>query len=205
MPGPADHDTIAINPRLKVLHRMVTDGSCKFLSFDIFDTILWRRVPRPTDVFALVGAKLRREGRCPDWVTEAAFREMRIAAERKARTRRGSLGEEVSLFDIWEAMPLETFSASIEELVDAEMAMERAFTVIDHDMADVIRLAQKHDVPVVLVSDTYFTEDQLAHLLDRPELGSLSDVRVFRSHQHGRGKGNGLWPIVLKALGCGPE
>ena len=59
-----------------------------------------------------------------------------------------------------------------------------------------LSVAGSLDVPTVLVSDTYFTEDQLAHLLDRPELGDLSGVRVFRSHQHGLDKASGLFDIV---------
>lgn len=185
---------------------MITDKSCAVLSLDIFDTILWRRVPRPTDIFAIVGSRLREAGICPAWLTDATFRRMRFVAEQNARESRGSLGSEVSLFDIWRAMPLEVFgNALVEELVDTEVEVEREFTVVDLDIAEVIGLARKHDVPVVLVSDTYFTEDHLRYLLDRPELGSMADVRVFRSHQHGLDKGSGLWEIVLNDLGRSPD
>jgi FMN phosphatase YigB (HAD superfamily) len=203
---PTDRDLTARTPRLRKLHRMIADGSCSVLSLDIFDTVLWRRVPRPTDLFAVVGARLRRDGRSPDWLTDAAFRAMRITAERESRMRRGSLGTEVSLYDIWEEMPLDLFGgATIEELVATEVAVERAFTVVDLEIAEVIALARAKGVPTVLVSDTYFTEEHLAHLLDRPELGPLDQVRVFRSHQHGRDKASGLWKIVLEELGVKPE
>lgn len=185
---------------------MIVDGSCPVLSFDIFDTILWRRAPRPVDVFGMLAARLRAEGHCREWITDAAFRRMRMVAEDAARRRRGSLGSEVSLSDIWELMPAHLFNgASTEQLVAAEVEMERAVTVVDLDVAEVLSLAQKHGLRTVFVSDTYFTENQLSYLLDRPELGSLQDVRVFRSHSYGFGKGNGLWPIVLSELGCRPE
>jgi FMN phosphatase YigB (HAD superfamily) len=197
---------VARNPNLATLERMVADGSCAVLSLDIFDTILWRRVPRPTDVFAILGGRLKSAGVCPEWLPDAAFRRMRIVAEQDARRARGSLGSEVSLFDIWEQMPLSVFQgATLEDLVAAEVRAEREFTVVDLDVAEVIRTAQKHDVPIVLVSDTYFTEDQLGHLLDRPELGDLSGARVFRSHEHGLDKGSGLFEIVLEQLGARPE
>lgn len=194
------------HPLLDDVRRMVVDRSCSVLSFDIFDTVLWRRVPRPTDVFGIVAARLRAAGRCPSWVTDATFRQMRIAAERKARERRGSLGTEVSLFDIWREMPDSVFgNALVEELVEAEVDVEAEFTVVDLDIADLIQLAKKHDTPIILVSDTYFTEDHLRRLLDRPELGSMQDVRVFRSHQHGLDKASGLWEVVLKDLGRSPD
>ncbi|MGH3773095.1 MAG: HAD family hydrolase [Pseudonocardiaceae bacterium] len=131
---------------------------------------------------------------------------MRIAAEREARAGRGSLGGEVSLFDIWRAMPLSLFEpAGLDELVKAEVDLERRLTVVDLDIASIAQLARKNGIPIILVSDTYFTEDQLSYLLDRPQLGFLPAARVFRSHQHGVGKGSGLWPIVLNDLQLSPE
>jgi FMN phosphatase YigB (HAD superfamily) len=194
-------------PQLEDIHRVIVDRSCSVLSLDIFDTVLWRRVPRPTDVFAILGSRLRAVGHCPSWITDATFRRMRIAAEQRARQRRDAWGNEASLFDIWREMPLETFGdAMLEELVAAEVETERDLTVVDLDMAQVVQLARKHDVPLVLVSDTYFTEEHLRFLLDRPELGTLAqDARMFRSHQHGLDKTSGLWDIVLKELHLEPE
>ncbi|QKG24743.1 HAD family hydrolase [Actinomadura verrucosospora] len=194
------------HPLLDNVYRIVADGTCSVLSLDIFDTVLWRRVPRPTDAFALLAARLREEGLCPAWVTDATLRRMRIGAEERARRSRDTLGTEVSLFDIWRAMPEELFgSAELDRLVAAEVALEREITVVDLDVAEVVKAARKQDIDVVLVSDTYFTQDQLAHLLDRPELGPMEDVRIFRSNQHGTDKASGLWEIVLRDLGRSPE
>lgn len=206
MSAVGERAVIARNPKLDTLERMIVDGSCAVLSLDIFDTILWRRVPRPTDVFPIVGHRLKRAGLCPEWLPESSFRRMRIAAEQEARRRRGALGPEVSLFDIWQEMPLPLFEgATLDDLVDAEVRAERDFTVVDLDVADIVTLGQKHGVPVIFVSDTYFTEEHLALLLDRPQLGDLRGVRIFRSHQHGLDKASGLFDIVLEQLGCRPE
>ncbi|GAA1024672.1 hypothetical protein GCM10009565_31110 [Amycolatopsis albidoflavus] len=190
--------------RLRQVTQVIADGSCSVVSFDVFDTILWRRTPRPADLFGVLGSRLRRGGQCEDWVSDAAFRRMRIVAERDAR--REAAGGEVSLFDIWRAMPLRHFrGSSLKDLVQAEVDAERDFTVVDLDVAAVIESARDNGVPVVLVSDTYFTEDQLALLLDRPGLEALKGARVFRSHQHGKDKASGLWEIVLAELGVSPE
>lgn len=194
------------SPLLDNVRRIVADRACSVLSLDIFDTVLWRRVPRPADAFGLLGSRLRDAGLCPPWVTDATFRRMRIAAEDAARRDRGTLGPEVSLFDIWRAMPDGVFGpAPLEQLVDAELRLERELTIVDLDIAEVVRAARKQDIEVVLVSDTYFTDDQLARLLDRPELGPMDSVRIFRSNQHGTGKATGLWEIVLRDLGRSPE
>lgn len=192
-----------MSERLKQVHDSIEDGSCAALSLDIFDTILWRRVPRPSDMFVLLAAELRRDGRAPGWITDATFRHMRISAELEAR--REEHGPEVSLFDIWRKMPLNLFDCSLSELVATEVALERRFTVVDADIADLIGFAVKHGVPVLMVSDTYFTEEQLRHLLDRPELSALRDARLFRSLEFRAGKGTGLWPVVLDELDVRPE
>ncbi|SER11036.1 Haloacid dehalogenase-like hydrolase [Actinokineospora terrae] len=193
---------IASHGQLGTVARMIADGSCSVLSLDVFDTVLWRRVPRPTDLFAVLAAHLRSTGQLPAWIGDAAFRRMRIAAEQTARARRESLGREVSLFDIWAAMPATVVEpVGLAELVAAEVRVERAFTVVDLDIAALIGAARDNGIPLVLVSDTYFTEEHLEHLLDRPEIGSLADARVFRSHQHGVDKAHGLWEVVLSDLG----
>src|SRR4051812_42948708 len=75
------------HPLLEDVHRIIADRSCSVLTLDIFDTVLWRRVPRPTDVFGILGARLRAAGLCPEWVSDAMFRQMRVKAEAKARDR----------------------------------------------------------------------------------------------------------------------
>ena len=188
------------------VHSMVVDRAFSVLSLDIFDTVLWRRVPRPTDVFGMLARQLRRKEYCPSWVTDATFRRMRIAAEEHARASRGSASSEVSLGDIWRAMPLSIFKgALLEELVQTEVDTEKALTVADLDIAEIADLAGKHGIPIILVSDTYFNEDQLSWLLDRIELDALRGARIFPSHQYGASKDAGLWEIVLNDLGISPE
>lgn len=206
MPALAIPETIAGAPELERAHRLVTDGSCTVLSLDVFDTVLWRRVPRPTDVFGMLGARLLRSGHCPAWITAATFRLMRIEAEQRARDASLSASGEASLFDIWREMPISVFGGvDLEDLVAAEVQLEREITVPDPHIANLVREAAKNAVPIVLVSDTYFTADQLSYLLDRPGLEPLNKARVFRSHQHGLHKSAGLFEVVLQELGTRPE
>lgn len=191
---------------LDFLHRVITDRSCSVLSLNVFDTILWHRVPRATDMLGLLGARLRQDGRCPPWLTDAAFRRLRIAAAEQACARRVAPLNQISLFDIWREMPLTLFGgALLEELVQEEVAVERECTSVDLHIADIIHLAEKHDMPLVLVTDTYFTEDQLSYLLDRHELDPLRNARIFRSQEYGVTKAGGLWPVVVDRLGVSPH
>jgi FMN phosphatase YigB (HAD superfamily) len=192
--------------RVEDVHQMLRDGSCSVLSLDIFDTVLWRRVPRPTDLFALLGARLRREGALAEWVDPSAFRSMRIQAESNSRERRGDLGPEVSIHDIWREMPSEVLlRGDLEYYVQAEVDEEHRILVPDLDIAELVNVAHARSVPVVLVSDTYFLQEHLDRFLDRPHLEPLKSARVFRSHEHGVDKAHGLWKVVIEALGVRPS
>lgn len=195
--------------QIGTVESILRDGGCTVLSLDVFDTLLWRRVPRPTDAFVLLASDLRESGDLPEWITAAAFRRMRIGAEERARNRRESAdppvdrpAREVSLVDIWSEMPVAVFpEAERMRMVAAEVALERRVTVVDRDVARLAALARERGIGLCLVSDTYLAGEHLEFLLDRPELAALGDARTFRSVQYGAAKGGGLWDVVLRALG----
>ena len=192
--------------RLDDVAQMLRDGSCSVLSLDIFDTVLWRRVPRPTDVFALLGQRLLREQALAQWVDPDAFRSMRILAESNSRERRGALGPEVSIYDIWREMPSEVLLRDdLDFYVETEVDEEHRVLVPDLDIAELVSLAHAHSIPIILVSDTYFLQEHLDRFLDRAPLEPLKSARVFRSHEHGVDKAHGLWRVVIGDLGVRPS
>jgi len=190
---------------IEAVRQAIVNRSCSALSFDVFDTVLWRRVPRPTDLFVVLGARLRELNLAPPWLTPTQFREVRVQAERRARAAKESLGPEVCLAEIWSAMPADLFDGHSYDLIAAELEAERELTVADSSIASLIELATEHEMPLALVSDTYFSEDQIRFLLDRDELQPLIKASLFCSQHYGVGKGSGLWPIVLDELGLRPE
>src|SRR3954453_2236677 len=80
----------------------------KALSLDVFDTMVWRRAPEPTDVFPLIAKRLGEDGRLGPHITPRGFQKLRIAAEARARARRDEQGRgvEVSLRDIYAELPV---------------------------------------------------------------------------------------------------
>jgi hypothetical protein len=71
--------------RLIPAYEAFTAGHQKILSLDIFDTLLWRRVPEPSDVFLLLGQKLLNAGRLALHISPVAFAELRRFAQTSAR------------------------------------------------------------------------------------------------------------------------
>jgi len=190
--------------RLDRVRTLVERGAVKVLSLDVFDTLVWRIVPEPVDAFPLLGAHLRELGRLRRATSPELFGVLREGAELRARElaseRRDSL--EVSLVEVYEQLPSHLFDgSSADELAALEVEFERTITFPDLDVLAVARWAQEeHGIRVVCVSDTYYSEDQLAHILDRDPISDLHIERVFTSSVRGTGKGSGLYRIVLECL-----
>ncbi|MHB1533665.1 MAG: HAD family hydrolase [Acidimicrobiales bacterium] len=193
--------------RLTDAYRRLADGAVSLLCLDVFDTLLWRRVPRPSDAFVLLARRLADKGYLSTWHTPVSFRRLRMAAELRARedALRRHHGTEVSLREIWAFLaPSVLDGVDPEVAVDVEVNLEHEITIADLDVADLARSAWEQGVRVALVSNTYFSAQQLAVIIDRPELETLRLASIYASSDHGVHKANGLWPVVVGDAGVAP-
>jgi len=194
--------------RLVEAVRLLEQGSFEVLSLDIFDTLLWRVVPEPVDAFVLLGQHLLDVGRLDPAVSPQLFARLRERAEWKARQEVLPAGPapEVSLGQVYAQLPAHLVAGGgVDELEAMEVAFEKTITFPDLDVVAAVQWAQaKLGVRLVLVSDTYFSEQQLQDLLAREPFTGLDVERVFASSQYGVGKGSGLFGTVVRALGVKP-
>ena len=56
------------------------------VTFDFFDTLVWRLAAKPTDVFVEAGQRLRQAGLLPVHISNQDYEVLRRQAEMKART-----------------------------------------------------------------------------------------------------------------------
>lgn len=165
----------------------------EILSLDCFDTLIWRNVHQPTDVFS----DLQAHGFSPA---------QRIFAESTARRRAACQGrEEVTIEEIYAcAAP---FDAELRQrLIEAELQAEARHCFAFAPTVELIRRARAKGLKVMIVSDTYLEEAMLRELIARAageEVAGLIDL-MFCSSQYGRPKARGLFKDVLKALKVAP-
>lgn len=74
--------------RLQSVYEQIDRGAVQVLSIDIFDTLLWRKVLRPNDLFLILGKHLKEEGWLIEAVPAEKFRDLRCKAELLARFQR---------------------------------------------------------------------------------------------------------------------
>lgn len=156
------------------------------ISFDIFDTLLFRQVPRPTDVFSLVEKSMSTPG----------FARARIQAEYAARQKMQHLFSttEVQLQGIYtELMPL--YGTRCDEIQRKEIQTEFDCCYANPVMAEFVRKLHDMGKTIITVSDMYLPQEVIVQLLGNCGFTQLERVYVSCEYQVGKADGR-LFRIV---------
>jgi FMN phosphatase YigB (HAD superfamily) len=190
--------TQAEDPRLRELAELIGSGRFDLLSLDVFDTIVWRKVPLPHDVHFIVADRLARLGNLyPTSSAESYVRE-RMQAEERARRRSPSL--EVTLDEIYREFPPGYLrELPVSRMPGIEFEVERELVRPREDLIDLARRARASGLRIALVSDTYFGADQIAALS-----GVEADFVVV-SCEHRLSKYQGLHKVLTRQSGVPPQ
>ncbi len=162
------------------------------LSLDCFDTIVWRHVDSPQDVFY-------------DAARRPAFRACgmtaydRAAAEATAKELSHVRGQsEVGLAEIYRAFRHELADEEIQALADDEIAAEMRHCFAHPTAVELLRRASERAIPVTIVSDMYLGEPRirklLAHVLPPDAMSAIHAIAC--SSDYGRSKASGLFELV---------
>lgn len=161
-------------------------GKYDVISFDIFDTLVFRAVNRPRDVFRLLEA---------EW-NIAGFAKKREEAERKARENK----TEITINDIYKILSKE-LNIDFEEAIKKEIEVEKKVCFANPYMKEIFDALQKKKKKIVFISDMYLPENILVQILN----GCGYDVgcnSIFVSCSYGKEKASGkLQQAVSKKIG----
>ncbi|MDE6531020.1 MAG: hypothetical protein K2K96_09645 [Lachnospiraceae bacterium] len=158
------------------------------ISFDIFDTLVFRPFSEPTDLFYIVGQKLG----------YLDFKRIRMEAEYCARGRKfdrcGSF--EVNLSEIWEQLEGMTgLDRTVGMQVETEAELSLCYA--NPYMRQVYRKLRECGRRIVITSDMYLTEQVLDQLLQR--CGYEGYEKIFVSCEEQKSKRSGkLFDYVRK-------
>jgi predicted HAD superfamily hydrolase len=163
----------------------------KIISFDIFETLVFRKVSSPKDIFKKVGQK--------DFVKKIfqddfTFLQYRIEAEKKARIDY-SYNEDITLEEIYEKLPLTNTQKEI--ILNIELEEENNSLFINKEIEEFIELAIKYDKKIIFISDMYLTSDKLKKIVFA-KLKNISDYKIFVSNEHKATKSSGKLFIKVK-------
>ena len=160
------------------------------ISFDVFDTLIFRPMALPTDVFYLIGQKL-------DLLD---FKNIRTWAEWDARVKCNNKNGhmEVTLSDIWKNLEEDT-GLSAEKGMEIEAEIEQSLCYANPFMLEVWKELVNLGKEIIIVSDMYLPKDVVENILVKN--GFTGAKNIFVSNEYAKNKASGtLFEEVLKTL-----
>lgn len=150
------------------------------ISFDIFDTLIMRRIMRPRDIFSVMDTKLQGKG--------YVFSKERIKAEDYY-----TIGTNPKLDMIYDRFQENTGISDDEKayLINLEIDTEKRFLVRREKMCQLYKWAIEQGKKVYMISDMYFSKEIIADFLDSLGISGYQDLLV--SCEYGKGKQGGLF------------
>ena len=155
------------------------------VSFDIFDTLIYRKVEKPNDIFHLMSAEMGINDFAD--IRKKAENFARNAKERKEGTR------EVVLKDIYDILE-ERFD--INPLwMDREIEIEINMSMPNQYMLQIYELLLKFGKTIVFTTDMYLPLDVIEKLVKKN--GYTEYDHIFLSNEYGLRKGDGTLQQIL--------
>lgn len=159
------------------------------ISFDIFDTLLYRKVEKPEDVFHLMSAEMGMSDFA--YLRKRAEREARERKEKTAFTREVSLSE---IYDVlWQDYHIE------KRWMNREMELEFTLLFANPYMHQVYRilcmLSEQLNKKIVFMTDMYLPLDVIRQMVEKNGYDRYDEIIL--SNEYGLRKGDGTLQQVL--------
>lgn len=177
--------------------------SSRAFLFDIFDTLLVRRLATSGDVHQLLGEQLKGEGlvTCPP----SRFRTLREVAE--ARATLAAYPGDPGLREIWaELLPLlELNGRDPGEYVNRELMLEESLLLPSPPGARALERARHSGKRVIFVSDTFLPARFLEKILSKHNLFLPGDGLYASCERGARKRDGSLFKLLLEKEGLPPS
>ena len=160
------------------------------ICFDIFDTLVSRKVVQPEDIFAVVEQRLKYRG------IEIEFKKLRQEAERMARLKSVS----PTLLEIYREVKQEDINGmvSIEELMEEEIQAECDYSAGRAKHIELLKLAKKHGKTVYLVSDMYLNKQEIKRILDHCDIRDYDEIIVSCEYKKCKWPNGELFEVITR-------
>jgi len=163
-------------------------GECRYVSFDIFDTLIKRSVAKPSDVFLTVARRYGHLHQC-DFDAET-FKTVRTNAGKDASLEAKKKGhEERTLQEIYQQMAWKYGADVCVELMQLEIEQEVACCQQNAEMKKVYDWCLSQGKTILITSDMYLPEDTITHILH--ENGYTGYKELFLSSSCDKQKASG--------------
>ncbi|MBR3245844.1 MAG: hypothetical protein IKF90_24580 [Parasporobacterium sp.] len=177
------------NPELSVEHYVQLLSSYDVISFDIFDTLIFRPFERPVDLFLILEEKLE----------ILDFQGLRISSEAEAReqcVKQNGHGE-IGFSEIWEMLSRKI--APGEDAMQKELELEEKLCYANPFMLEVWKKLAEAGKRIIVISDMYLPGSFLETILRKN--GFTGYEKLYVSNEYKKSKADGtLYGLVKNEL-----
>lgn len=169
------------------------------VSFDIFDTLLFRTAREPKDVFEAM--YFENQSYFPEHTTEEDWRNSRVRAEREARAEKFKeiSSYEVTLSEIYDKIP--SVYMHTDKLMELEITCEKTYCFLNQEMCETLDYLHRKGLEIILVSDMYLGKTAIKDILEHNGFDISICKGIYVSCDYGVSKRyRGLYEIVLKDM-----
>ncbi|GAA0077166.1 hypothetical protein UT300005_15440 [Clostridium sp. CTA-5] len=168
---------VCMNSELNKIKSMV--DKYDVISFDIFDTLVFRNVLFPKDIFKLLDVYVKEKYQIEDFYNLRAKLEM--------HTREGIKKEDINIDEIYDTISKE-LRFDCNNIKEKELELEKRFIVINPLMKQVFDYAKNLNKKIFIISDMYLKAPFLEGILK--DLGYDGYERLFVSSELDKTKAN---------------
>lgn len=158
------------------------------ISFDLFDTLIMRKVLEPTDLFDKLEEVIAKQG-----IFIQGFKKIRQEAEWDS-----SGG---NIFQIYEILQEKTgiSTAQRDRILEEEINLEKRYLIKREKMVHVMEYAIAQGKEVAIISDMYLPSEIITDILN--SLGIKGYTKLYVSCDYGVSKCNGLYYKYMEEIG----
>lgn len=194
------------NGELEKVKEQIVDSKIKYISFDIFDTLVVRPFLEPIDLFKFLDKDYRT---LTNSKTGISFSKIRVIAENIARDeqyKKNPEVQEVTLEDIYAVISrlYEVDTKILNELKEKEKQYELRFCKFRNTTYELYQLAKECGKKVICTSDMYLPEETIKQMLK--DNGYTEIDKLYLSSAVKKTKWTGdLYRYIFKDLSIKPS
>ena len=166
-------NTKKITSNIKVIKNKISDY--EVISFDLFETILDRKVSRPSDIYHIVSTHLNEK----NYISHRENIEKKLLHKTKFKYSYNDI--------IKEFLCLKNYNkVKIQGIIDKEKEIELKLLFVRSEILDLVKFAKNKGKKVILVSDTHHDKFYIKKILDKFKINFFD--KIYLSSEIGMSK-----------------
>ncbi|PID02605.1 hypothetical protein CSV67_08190 [Sporosarcina sp. P2] len=138
--------------------------NCELYSFDIFDTLLFRAVKEPKDLFLKVGKEAINRGYLRKGISPIQFSHIRTMTQKNAKKNNmENKNGEYTIHEVYSGLHKNIGDST--KILELELELERKFTYLNYSIYSLISYLKNNNKKVILTSDMYLNDSELKEIL----------------------------------------